>query len=248
MAQAPLHPAKGSIDIASLAFRHGSSRILAGVSCAIAAGEHVAILGRSGAGKSTLLHLIAGLLKPDSGRILIGGSPLNAQSSKPVLMFQRPALLPWLTARENVLLPLRLSGAYRTDPEAARRKADALIAQIGLTDRALALPVNLSGGQQQRVALARALAGDPDVLLLDEPFSSLDSETRIALRRDVRSLAHARGATLITVTHDISDAAALADRVLVLAGSPAHIEEDITLGADPERQLQLRYPHLRDAA
>jgi len=248
MEHAARFPAKGRIDIENLAFRHGANRILAGVSGSIAAGEHVAILGRSGAGKSTLLHLIAGLLKPDSGTVSIDGSPVTTDARKPVLMFQRPALLPWLTAHENVLLPLRFSGVLQADPKAARQKADALIAQIGLTDRADALPVALSGGQQQRVALARALAGDPAVLLLDEPFSSLDAETRTALRSDVRALARARGTTLITVTHDIADAAALADRVLVLAGSPAHIEEDILLGADPERQLKSRYQHLRRAA
>jgi len=247
MAQIQIARELGRIDIEGLSFRHSSSPILAGVSCTIASGEHVAILGRSGAGKSTLLHLVAGLLKPDAGRIAIDGVPLR-HARKPVLMFQRPALLPWLNVQENVLLPLRFSGAVRRDAAAAREKADALIAQIGLTERASALPVNLSGGQQQRVALARALASDPAVLLLDEPFSSLDSETRVTLREDVRALARRRGVTLITVTHDLADAAALADRVLVLAGSPARIEEDIALGSEPEQQLRLRFPNFRDAA
>jgi len=116
-----------------------------------------------------------------------------------VLMFQRPALLPWATASENVLLPLRFSGDVRRNPTGSRRRVIALLEQIGLADRADALPTELSGGQQQRVALARALASNPHILLLDEPFSALDPETRTALRQDVRRLARARGATLVTV-------------------------------------------------
>ena len=165
-----------------------------------------------------------------------------------VLMFQRPALLPWATVIENVLLPLRFSGELRRDPAGARRKALTLIDQIGLGERIDARPTELSGGQQQRVALARALAGDPSILLLDEPFSALDPETRAALRGDVRRLARARGATLVTVTHDFADAAALADRALLLAGSPAKVEDDIVLGHDGETRLRSRLAGLLDAA
>jgi len=221
---------------------------MGGVSCLIGAGEHVAIVGRSGAGKSTLLHLIAGLLRPLSGRILIDDVTVSGPAHGVVLMFQRPALLPWATASENVLLPLRFSGDVRRDPTGSRRRVSALLEQIGLAERAAALPTELSGGQQQRVALARALASNPRILLLDEPFSALDPETRAALRQDVRRLARARRATLVTVTHDLADAAALADRALLLAGSPASIVDDITLGRDAELQLRARFADLRDAA
>ncbi len=222
--------------------------MLGGVSCAIDAGEHIAIVGRSGAGKSTLLHLIAGLLPAHRGKVLIDGIAVDGPAQGAVLMFQRPALLPWATAADNVLLPLRFSGAFRRDPAAARRRVGALLEQIGLGDRIGALPTELSGGQQQRVALARALAATPDILLLDEPFSALDGETRVVLRNDVRRLARDRGMTLVTVTHDLADAAALADRALLLAGSPATIKEDIPLGRDAEILLRARFANLRDVA
>ncbi len=240
--------ASGAITVCDLEFRHGHTVVLRGAQCAIAAGEHVAVVGRSGVGKSTLLHLIAGLLRPHRGHVRIDDVVVNGPSHGAVLMFQRPALLPWARAADNVLLPLRFSGAYRRDPAAARRKVRMLLEQIGLADRADALPTELSGGQQQRVALARALAGDPNILLLDEPFSALDTETRVALRRDIRRLVRERGATLVTVTHDLADAAALADRVLLLAGSPAHFVDDFALGRDAERQLRARLADLRDAA
>jgi NitT/TauT family transport system ATP-binding protein len=247
-----IDPAKpgisGKIDVRDVVFRHGHTAVLEGVSCSIKPGEHVAVVGRSGAGKSTLLHLIAGLLRPERGQILIDDNAVTGPAHGAVLMFQRPALLPWASAVENVLLPMRFSGELRRNPAAARRKSLALIEQIGLADRADALPTELSGGQQQRVALARALAADPTILLLDEPFSALDPETRAALRADVRRLVRARGATLVTVTHDFADAAALANRALLLGGIPARIRDDIALGQDGEHRLRTRLADLRDAA
>jgi NitT/TauT family transport system ATP-binding protein len=238
----------GEIVAHRLAFRHGSTPILGDISFRIAPGEHVALLGRSGAGKSTLLHLLAGIYKPESGHLSVDGVSIGDVASKPVLMFQRPALLPWLTAYQNILVPLRFSGALRRDAAAAHAKVRGLIEKIGLQDRADALPVNLSGGQQQRIALARAMAASPSVLLLDEPFSALDTETRAALRRDIRALARASGVTLVTVTHDVADAAAMADRVLVLGGRPSTIEDDFELGSEPEHRLRVRLAHVRAVA
>ena len=244
----PVAARLGSVAVRDLAFSHGRTPVLGGVSFTIAAGEHVAIVGPSGAGKSTLLHLIAGLLRPSAGRILIDGAPLAGPAQGAVLMFQRPALLPWASARDNVLLPLRFSGSFRRDPAAARRNVAALFEQIGLAERIDALPAELSGGQQQRVALARALAADPNILLLDEPFSALDPQTRASLRADVRRLTAERGATLVTVTHDVADAAALADRVLLLGGTPGRIVDDIRLERDAEQFLRTRLADLRAAA
>jgi len=238
----------GAIAISDLSFKHGRTLILADVSCSIGAGEHVAIVGRSGVGKSTLLHLIAGLLRASGGHIAIDGTVVRGPVHGPVLMFQRPALLPWASAIDNVLLPLRFSGEFSRDPAAARRKVHGLLEQIGLVDRADALPTQLSGGQQQRVALARALAGEPNILLLDEPFSALDPETRAALRQDIRRAARRRGTSLVTVTHDLADAAALADRALLMAGTPGRVVDDIVLGHDAEQQLRLRLADLRLAA
>jgi NitT/TauT family transport system ATP-binding protein len=240
---------KGHIAVEGLRFLHGATTILNELTFDISPGEHVAIVGRSGVGKSTLLHLLAGLAKPSAGEIRIDGNPLAKSTQKPVLMFQRPALLPWLNVVENILVPLKFSGLLRRAPNVAHAKAHRLVEQIGLGERADALPSGLSGGQQQRVALARALAGEPAVLLLDEPFSALDSETRTALRKDIRNLATAHGTTLITVTHDLSDAAALANRVLALGGAPAGIEDDFSLGGiEAEQRLRRRLSHLRQAA
>ena len=244
----PTGSSAGAIKAIDVAFGHGHTPVLQGVAFSIPAGEHVAIVGRSGAGKSTLLHLIAGLLQPQRGRILIDDAAVSGPAHATVLMFQRPALLPWASAAENVLLPLRYSGEFRRDRDGTRRKVRALIEQIGLAGRADALPTELSGGQQQRVALARALASEPNILLLDEPFSALDAEIRAALRHDVRRLARERGATLLTVTHDFADAAALADRALVLAGTPARIIDDLPLGGDAEIRLRARFAELRNAA
>jgi NitT/TauT family transport system ATP-binding protein len=240
--------ASSAVSVIDVAFRHGSAAILRGVTFAVAPGEHVAIVGRSGAGKSTLLHLIAGLLVPESGEIRVNRVAAPRRAGAATLMFQRPALLPWASVVDNVQLPLRFSGEYRCDPSAARRKALKALEQVGLADRIEARPFELSGGQQQRVALARALVGDPRILLLDEPFSSLDLEMRGGLRADVRRLAQQRGMTLLTVTHDLADASALADRVLVLGGSPARIVDDVPLGVDAENRLRARLSGLRDAA
>jgi NitT/TauT family transport system ATP-binding protein len=244
----PIRGAGAAIALTDLHFSHGPAGVLGGVSFTIAAGEHVAIVGRSGAGKSTLLHLIAGLLRPARGQVHIDGVAPESTVRGAVLMFQRPALLPWASVRDNILLPLRFSGEWRRDRHGSQQRVSALLAQIGLGDRADALPAQLSGGQQQRVALARALAAEPRILLLDEPFSALDPETRASLREDVRRLAAARGTTLVTVTHDLADAAALADRALVLAGAPAKIVDDFVIGDDGERQLRQRFLGLREAA
>jgi NitT/TauT family transport system ATP-binding protein len=239
---------RGTIRIDSVAFRHGNVPVLDGVSCTIEASEHVAIVGRSGTGKSTLLHLIAGLLHPQRGRVVIHGATVDGRTQGAVLMFQRPALLPWATAAENVLLPLRFSGEFSRDPAAARGKVATLLDQLGIGDRSAALPTELSGGQQQRVALARALVGSPPIVLLDEPFSALDAETRARLRDDVRRLARERCVTLVTVTHDFADAAALADRALLLAGSPASIKGDIPLDGNAQAALRAHFAGLRDVA
>ncbi len=198
------------IEVRGVAHRYarGGCAVLSNVGFDIQPAERVAIIGRSGCGKSTLLQFIAGLARPTSGRVTIGGVDAVAASARCKLMFQRPLLFPWLTVAQNVALALRFAGRGR---EAAARVAE------------------LSGGQQQRVALARSLAVEPDALLLDEPFSALDIVTRAGLRQEMRKLLDALSMTFVIVTHDVDDALDLADRVIVMAAAPGRIMRDIRL-------------------
>lgn len=187
----------------------GEREVLRGIDLDIAPGEFVAIVGRSGCGKSTLLRLLAGLDTPATGAVSIGGAPVRGLPPGVRLMFQDARLLPWKRVAENVLLGLPPGPATVPAVEAA-------LAQVGLADRARDWPGILSGGQRQRVALARALAAAPGLLLLDEPLGALDALTRREMQELLAGLWADRGFTAILVTHDVEEAVALADRVLVL--------------------------------
>lgn len=197
------------IEITDLDVVRSDRAILRGFNLTVAAGERLAITGPSGVGKSTLLLAIAGLLRPAGGQVRLGGDVVSGPSAATALMQQRPALLPWATASENVGLALQFAGASKA---ARRARAVELLAQVGLAERADDLPHTLSGGQQQRVALARALAHRPGILLLDEPFSALDPAMRSALRSDIARMSEADGVTVLLVTHDQGDADALCRR------------------------------------
>lgn len=206
------------INVSDLEISRTNRVILSGFSLSVAAGERLAITGPSGAGKSTLLLAIAGLIRRTRGQIYLGGDIVQRPSAKMALMQQRPALLPWATALSNVALALKFAGAPK---QVQRERAIALLEQVGLSDRAAAMPHELSGGQQQRIALARALAHKPAALLLDEPFSALDPEMRASLRDDVARIAETTGVTVLLVTHDQGDSDALCHRQIVLSSSPA---------------------------
>jgi NitT/TauT family transport system ATP-binding protein len=199
--------------------------ILAGFSWQAAAAEPWAVIGPSGCGKSTLLYLLAGLRRPRAGQILIDGQPLRGPRRATGLILQDYGLLPWLTARDNVALGLRI----RADLPRGRQMelADLWLERLGLTEAAARYPAALSGGQRQRVAIARTLALDPDLLLMDEPFSSLDAITREDLQDLVLSLGVEGRATTVLVTHNIEEAVFLARRILVLPLPP--IRETIVL-------------------
>jgi len=197
--------------------------VLDGLMLQIATGEIVSIVGRSGAGKTTLFNLVSGLLSPSAGRIEIGNQRGGAAGFV-AYMLQKDLLLPWRTVLQNSLLGLELRGTV-TAPH--RANAAAMLERYGLGAHLDAYPAALSGGQRQRVALTRTLLTEPSILLLDEPFSALDYETRLMLEDDVMALRSDRGISVILVTHDIEEAIAMGDRVVVLGGRPGRIVEDI---------------------
>ena len=226
---APSHGATIRIEGLSHRYRSRSAGrgglVLDNINLDMVGGDRVALLGRSGCGKSTLLQIVAGLLHPTAGAVRINGTEVKRPSPRWNLMFQKPLLLPWLTVAGNVELGLRFAGRRKEAPA----RVSKLLDLVGMPDFARARVTELSGGQQQRVALARSLATDPDVLLLDEPFSALDPVTRGNLRGEVRAIVERLGITLLMVTHDVDDALQIASRVMVMSPHPGRIAADIAL-------------------
>ncbi len=198
----------------------GTSVAVDDVSFSVEAGSVVAIVGPSGAGKTTVLRAIGGLLEPTGGNILVDGSPVSGPPPGAAFVFQdySRSLLPWFTAVGNVMLPLRAKGFTK---DLARQKAEAALDAVGLAGRYKRYPRQMSGGMQQRVAIARALAYQPKLLLMDEPFASVDAQTRMDLEDLVLPLRDQFEVTIVFVTHDIDEAVYLADHVVVLSQSPS---------------------------
>jgi sulfonate transport system ATP-binding protein len=216
-----------SLTIRDLRKSFGTNEVLCGIDLHVPAGQFVAIVGRSGCGKSTLLRLIAGLESIDVGSVSFG-EQLQPQDVR--VMFQEPRLLPWARVLANVEVGL---GGERKLPDAQPRAENAL-AEVGLSDKRAQWPAVLSGGQKQRVALARALVGNPRMLAFDEPLGALDALTRISMQRLLGRVWRNQGFTAILVTHDVSEAVALADRVLVIEGG--QIAHDINVDIRRPRQ------------
>ncbi len=185
-------------------------------------GEFVSIIGPSGCGKTTVLSMIAGLLSPSRGKILINGKQRQKGDDNLGYMLQKDHLLPWRTIEKNILLPLEIK---KINDEEHKRYAFSLLEKYGLKDFQKSYPAQLSGGMRQRVALIRTLASNPKLLLLDEPFSALDFQTRITLCDDVYKIIKDEKKTTILVTHDISEAISLSDRIIVLSHRPAKVKE-----------------------
>jgi sulfonate transport system ATP-binding protein len=215
-------PATGlAVRLAGLGKRFGERTVLHDIALDVAPGEFVAIVGRSGCGKSTLLRLLAGLETPSAGRLQLGDASSATNRDDVRIMFQEARLLPWRSVLQNVTLGL-------AGRDATARARDAL-AQVGLADRAGDWPSVLSGGQRQRVALARALVHRPRLLLLDEPLGALDALTRIEMQRLIESVWRELRFTAVLVTHDVSEAVALADRVLLVEGGRITLDEPVPL-------------------
>ncbi|HKJ89190.1 MAG TPA: ABC transporter ATP-binding protein [Gammaproteobacteria bacterium] len=198
-------------------------------------GEALVFVGRSGCGKSTLLNIMAGLRSPSSGRALINGEGIRGTSPRWVMMFQAPSLFPWMTVAQNAGIGLFFNGWSKKDREERVRETLKLVQLQGQADSNVQ---DLSGGQQQRVALARSLVMEPEMLLLDEPFSALDAFTRSTLQRDVRAIAKERNINLVMVTHDIDEAVLMADRALIIAGSPGKICHDYQVNLEDPRDRE----------
>ncbi|MDQ2801157.1 MAG: ABC transporter ATP-binding protein [Pseudomonadota bacterium] len=213
--------------------------VIRSVSFSLPRGEIVSIVGPSGCGKTTLLNLLCGLLPPSRGGVLWHGHELNGVPPRVGYMLQKDLLLPWRTAVENVALGLQVRRLARRERMA---KARLLLERLGLAAFADYYPSALSGGMRQRVALARTLAPDPDVLLLDEPFSALDFQTKILIERDTARLVRGEHRSLLLITHDVEEAVSLSDRVIVLSHRPCSVvaEHRIELPADRTDMMQAR--------
>jgi ABC-type nitrate/sulfonate/bicarbonate transport system ATPase subunit len=205
---------------------------LRGIDLAVSAGEFVAILGPSGCGKSTLLEMIAGLESLTSGDILIDGAPVTGPNPKAVMVFQEHALFPWLSVEDNVAFGLKMKGVALWD---RRERAREVLRKVRLTPFAKHYPHQLSGGMKQRVAIARALVGNPEFILMDEPFAALDFQTRVLMQQFLLEIWASFKSTILFVTHQIDEAILLADRVVVMSAGPGAVIEEVPVGLQRPR-------------
>ena len=224
----------------SVTKRYGDTEVVAPFDLAVAEGELVAFLGPSGCGKTTLMRMVGGLEVPTSGRILLRGEPLTRPDRRRGMVFQSYSAFPWLTVEGNVAYGMR----YRSDLTTAekRERVAHFLALVGLTDFRDSWPNRISGGMRQRVAIARTLAAGSEILLMDEPFGALDAQRREFLQLELRRIQMDEGKTVVFVTHDVEEAAFLADRVIVFTRRPARIlaEVDVTARLGSARTLELR--------
>jgi NitT/TauT family transport system ATP-binding protein len=219
----------------------GTLRALDAIDLAIGEHELVSLVGPSGCGKSTLLRLIAGLLPATTGRIRVKGALVQQPRADTGLVFQAPTLLPWATIEDNVLFPLRMLG--RSVTGAQRQTARELLALVGLEGFETRLPSELSGGMQQRAAICRALMPDPDILLMDEPFGALDALTREEMSLELLRIRRERPKTIVFVTHSISEAVLLSDRIVVMSPRPGRIQALIDVPLPADRHFSMEGHH-----
>ncbi len=211
------------------------------VSLQVRAGEFVSLVGPSGCGKSSLLWIVAGLVKPSAGQVEVLGKPVSGVNREVGIIIQQDALLPWRDARENVALPLRFRGMSKRE---ARARADDWLNRVGLKGFESSYPHQLSGGMRKRVAIAATLAFEPKVLLLDEPFSALDVQTRNLMENDLLDLWTGSGQSVLFITHDLEEAVGLSDRVVVMTASPGTVLADHKVDLARPRDLLEDRRHL----
>ena len=245
---------ESAIELDGIGKHFGALEVLRDINFSVASGEIVALLGASGCGKSTLLNIISGLLGADRGTLRLDGEPSSSytQWSRVAYMFQEDRLLPWRSVRDNVAFGLEATSASHAE---RIQRAEAALALVGLEPFSGSWPHELSGGMRSRVALARSLVVEPTLLLMDEPFSKLDPQTRSQMHDEVLRLQALTGATIVFVTHDVEEAVILADRVVVLEPRPGRIREIVSVNlprprvptdvavTEQTRQLRLKVVH-----
>ncbi len=200
-------------------------------------GEMICILGRSGCGKSTLLKILAGFMPPSSGTLRIQGVPVTHPGPDRCVVFQEDTLFPWLTVRENIAFGLKRK---KMGKKAVKREVDRYLSLVGLSEFENYVPGDISGGMKQRVALARVLILKPEVLLMDEPFASLDAQTREEMQNLLLSLWRALSHTILFVTHDVNEAVTLADRILIMGKEPGRIKKEVCVVLPRPRKRETR--------
>lgn len=220
----------GFLDISELNYSYhtktGETKALSGINFSVEKGEFLAIVGPSGCGKSTLLNLVAGLLPIREGSITLEGVSVLEHKDKIGYMLQKDHLLPWRTTEENICLGLEISKQQTTEK---LQLAEQMLKQYGLYDFRKVKPTELSGGMKQRVALIRTLVMEPELLLLDEPFSALDYQTRLSVADDIYEILKKEGKTAILITHDIAEAISMSERIIVLTSRPGRIKKEVKI-------------------
>ena len=240
----PAGAAKPLIEVEAASVRLGSDLVFSGLDLSVAEREFLCLLGPSGCGKSTMIRMIGGLIEPNAGRVSVGGRPPRLARDGVAYVFQSPRLVPWRNARDNVGLAIELRQP-RIAKAQRRARALELLRAVGLEAEALKFPAMLSGGERQRVSIARALAVDPSIILMDEPFSALDPETRRRMRADLVALWRETRKTIIFVTHDLDEAIELADRIILFSAKPARVLDIVTVAEARPRAVDAT-PILRE--
>ncbi len=215
------------LEVSQLSHTYGDLRVLEDISFTAEDGQFLALVGTNGCGKTTLLRLIAGLERPTRGSIRVGGQEVTGPGPDRGLVFQEYALFPWLSVRQNVEFGLKMR---KVPPEKGQRIAQRYIDMLGLTGFEGYRTDQLSGGMKQRAAIARAMANDPRVLLMDEPFAALDCQTRVQMQEELLNVWQQEHKTVVFVTHNVEEAAMLADRVLIFSRRPTRIMESLEVG------------------
>jgi len=248
LAPAPIQRPFVELERATITYGRGDRAVqaLAETSLKMNEGDFVALVGPSGCGKSTILKMVGDLLKPSTGHVFVAGREIGATPIRVGMAYQNATLLPWLTIRDNVMLPLKIVPPFRQSFRKKRKgeyrdRVEALLAQVGLAGFGDRYPWQLSGGMMQRANLCRALVHDPDLLLLDEPFGALDQFTREELWTIMQDLWMSKKLTVLLVTHDLREAAYLADRVCVMSARPGRILDDSPVGMARPRTIDMTF-------